>query len=119
MECARHEEREGGQKLSEVKIAKCLWQRRMRHVERRSLLPDSTVERRYIDVLLSELTREYFRLANSVAIHNQYRHGIPAMEMTWRTTSWNLRLFHTVMVKVLVNGLLAFKLKTGQSPSLR
>jgi hypothetical protein len=76
--------------------------------ERTSLLPDSTVERRYIDVPQSQLTREYFRTANSVDIHNRYRHGIPAMERTWRTKSWNLRLFQTVMGKVLVNGLIAF-----------
>jgi hypothetical protein len=106
---------------SKVKIAKCLSAApdAACRKEKTGFLPDSTVERRYIDVLLSHLTREYFRPANSVDIHNQYCHGIPAMEMTWRPKSWNLRLFQTVMGKVLVNGLLAFKLKTGQSPRPR
>jgi hypothetical protein len=105
------EEQEGAQKLSKVNNAKCLsaapdaaWRK-----ERTGLLPDSTVERRYIDVPQSELTREYFRTANCVDFHHQYRHGSPAMERTWRTKGWNQGLFQTVMGKVLVNGLLSFK----------
>ncbi len=50
------------QKPSEVNNAKCLsaepdaaWR-----TERTGLLPDSTLERRYIDVPQSVLTREYF-----------------------------------------------------------
>jgi hypothetical protein len=39
------------------------------------------------------------------------------MERPCKTKSWNLRLFQTVKGKVLVNGFLAFKFKTGQSPS--
>jgi hypothetical protein len=62
--------------------------------------------------------QEYFQKANSVDIHNQYRQGILTMERTWKTKSWNLRLFQTVMGTVLVNGLLAFKFTTGRSPSL-
>ncbi len=83
------------------------------------MLPDSTVKLRYIDVPQSQLTLEYFRTANSDVIHNQYRHGIPAMERPCKTKSWNLRLFQTVMGKVLMNGFLAFKFKTCQSQSLR
>jgi hypothetical protein len=107
-------------KWLKVKIVKCLsaaldaaWRK-----ERTYLLPDSTMERRYIDGPQSELTREYFRTVKSVDVHNQYRHGIPAMERPCKTKSWNLRLFQTVMGKVLVNGFLAFKFKTSQSQSL-
>jgi hypothetical protein len=109
------------QKPSKVKTAKCLSAApdAACRKEKTGLLPDSTVERRYIDVMQSQLTWEYFLPANSVDIHNQYYHGIPAMERTWRTKSWNLRLLQAVMGKVLVNGLLAIKLKTCQSPSLR
>jgi hypothetical protein len=108
-------------KLANVIIANCFstapvaaWRK-----ERMLLLPDGTVEQRYIDVPQSHLIREYFLTANSVDIHNQYCQGILAMERTWKTKSWNLRLFQTVMGKVLVNGLIAFKFKTGKSPSLR
>ena len=83
------------------------------------LLSDGTVEQRYLDVPQTHLIREYFRTANGVDIHNQYRQGILAVERTWKTKSWNLRLFQTVMGKVLVNGFLAFKWETGKSPSLR
>ncbi len=107
-------------KQAEMTIANCFsaapvaaWKK-----ERTLLLPDGMVERRYIDVLQSHLIREYFRTANSVDIHNQYCQGIRATELTWKTKSWNLRLFQTVMGKVLVNGFLAFKFKTGQSQSL-
>jgi hypothetical protein len=103
-----------------VKIAKCFsaapdaaWRKK-----RTYLLPDNTVERQCIVVLQSHLTRKYFRTANIVDIHNQYRHGIPVMERPCKTKSWNLRLFQTVMGNVLVIGFLAFKFKTGQSPSL-
>jgi len=64
-------------------------------------------------------TREYFGTANIVDIRNQYSHGSPAMERPCKTKSWNLRLFQTVMEKVLLNGLFAFKLKTGKSPCPR
>ena len=40
------------------------------------------------------------------------------MERPCNTKSWNLRLFQTVIGKVHVNGLVAFKLKTGKSLSL-
>jgi hypothetical protein len=103
-------------KQSKVKIANCFsaaldaaWRK-----ERICLLPDSTVERQYIDVPQSQLIREYFRTANSVDIHNQYRDGNPAMERTRKTKRRNLCLFQTVMGKVLVNCLLAFKFKTGK-----
>jgi hypothetical protein len=106
-------------KPSKVKTAKCLSAApdAACRKEKTGLLPDSTVERRYIDVPLSQLTQECFLLANSVDIHNQYRHVIPAMEMT--DQELESTLFQTVMGKVLVNGLLAFKLKTGQAPRLR
>ncbi len=83
------------------------------------MLPNGTVEQRYLDVPQTQLIREYFRTANGVDIHNQYRQGILAVERTWKTKSWNLRLFQTVMGKVLVNGFLAFKFKTSKSPCLR
>jgi hypothetical protein len=54
-----------------------------------------------------------------VDILTQYRHGIPAMQRTCKTKRWNLHLFQTVMGKVLVNGLLAFKFKTGKLLHLR
>jgi hypothetical protein len=102
-----------------VKIVKCLsaapnaaWRK-----ERTGLLLDSTVERRYIEIPQSQLTWEYFLTANSVDIHNQYCHIIPAMERTWKTKSWNLRLFQMVMGKVRVNGFLAFKFKTSLAES--
>jgi hypothetical protein len=87
--------------------------------ERTYLLPDGMVERRYIDIPQTQVIREYFRTTNNVDIHNQYRQGILATERTWRTKRWNLRLFQTVMGNILVNGFLAFKFKTGKSPSLR
>ena len=86
--------------------------------ERTCLLPDGTVERRILEVPQTHLIREYFRTANRVDIHNQYREGILGIERTWRTKNWNLRLFQTVMGKILVNALFAFKFKTGKSPSL-
>jgi hypothetical protein len=108
-------------KPSEVNNAKCLsaqpdaaWR-----TERTGLLPDSTVERRYIDVPQSVLTREYFRTANSVDIHHQHSHGFSAIERTWRTKGWKQHVFQTVIVKVLVNLLLSFKFYTCQSPSIR
>ncbi len=78
--------------------------------ERPYLLPDGMVKRRYIDVPQTHVIREYFQTANSVDYHNQYRQGILAIERTWRTKSWNLRLFQTVMGKILVDGFFAFKL---------
>jgi hypothetical protein len=87
--------------------------------DRTYLLPDGTVERRFIDVPQTQVIREYFRTANSVDIHNQYRQGILAIERTWRTKSWNLCLFQTIMGKILVNGFMAFRYKSGKSPSLR
>ncbi len=60
-------------------------------------------------------TREYFGTDSIVDIRTQYSHGSPAMERQCNTKSWNLRLFQTVMEKVLLNGLFPFKLKTGKS----
>ncbi len=104
----------------EVNNAKCLsaeldsaWR-----MERTGLLPDSTLERRYIDVPQSVLTREYFRTEKRVDIHHQHSHGFSAIERTWRTKGWN-QLFQTVMVKVLINRLLSFKFYTCQSLSIR
>jgi hypothetical protein len=76
------------------------------------------VERRYIDVPQTQVIREYFRTGNSFDIHNQYRQGILAIELTLRTKSWNLRLFQTIMGKILVNGFMAFKFKTCNLKSL-
>ncbi len=87
--------------------------------ERTGFLPDSTMERRNIDVSQSVLTREYFRTANSVEIHHEHRHGLSGIERTWRTKGCNQRVLQMVMEKVLVNRLLSFKFYTGQSPSIR
>jgi hypothetical protein len=53
--------------------------------ERTCLLPDGTIEQRYLDVPQSQIIREYYRAANRVDIHNQYRQGILAIEKTWQT----------------------------------
>ncbi len=82
------------------------------------LLPDGTVQQRFLDVPQSHLIREYYRSANSVDIHNQCRQGILAIKKTWRTRIWNLRLFQTVIRKMLVNALFAFRFETGKTRSL-
>jgi hypothetical protein len=64
-------------------------------------------------------TRAYPFTCAQASAYIKSRHGIPAMERPCKTKSWNLRLFQTVMGKVLVNGFLAFEFKTGQSQSLR
>jgi hypothetical protein len=79
---------------------------------------DGTIERRYIDIPQSELVCQYFRTANRIDIHNQYQQGILAIERTWKTKNWNLRLFQTVMGFILVNCYFAFEFKTSKSPSL-
>jgi hypothetical protein len=115
-------EREGAQKTCEgeqCEMPLCSAGCGMEKGEKTCLLPDSTVERRSIDVPQSEHTREYFRPANNVDIHHQHRHGFSAIERTWRTKGWNQRLFQTVMGKGLENDFLSFKFYTGQSPSLR
>ena len=77
------------------------------------------VERGQIAVPQTLLIREYFRAANRIDIHNQYRQGLLAIERTWKTQSWELRLFQTVMGMTLVNGYLAFKYLTDQEMTLR
>ena len=67
----------------------------------------------------THLIREYFRSANSIDIHNQYRQGLLAIERTWKTKSWVTRIFQTVMGMTLVNGYLAFKYITEKEPTLR
>ena len=64
------------------------------------------------------LIREYFRAANRIDIHNQYRQGLLAIERTWKTKSWELRLFQTVMGMTLVNGYLAFRHITDREMTL-
>ena len=86
--------------------------------ERTCLLPDGTVERRILEVPQTQVIREYFRTANRVDIHNQYRQGLLAIERIWKTKSWNIRLFQTVMGMILVNAFFAFRFKTGKSPTL-
>ena len=86
--------------------------------ERTCLLPDGTIEQRYLDVPQSQIIREYYRAANRVDIHNQYRQGILAIEKTWQTRNWNLRLFQTVLGKIIVNALFAFRYITGKQPTL-
>ncbi len=65
------------------------------------------------------LIREYFQAANRIDIHNQYRQGLLAIERTWKTKSWELRIFQTVMGMTLVNGYLAFQHITGRETTLR
>jgi hypothetical protein len=77
------------------------------------------VQRGQIAVPQTLLIREYFRAANRIDIHNQYRQGLLAIERTWKTKSWELRLFQTVMGITLVNGYLAFKYLTDKEMTLR
>jgi hypothetical protein len=86
--------------------------------DRTCLLPDGSVQQRFLDIPQSHLIREYCRAANSVDIHNQYRQGILAIEKPWRTRSWTLRLFQTVIGKMLVNALFAFRFETGRTLSI-
>jgi hypothetical protein len=76
------------------------------------------VEQRFLEIPQSQLIREYYRSANRVDIHNLYRQGILAIKRTCKTRCWNLRLFQTVIEKMLVNALFAFRFITGKTPSL-
>ena len=86
--------------------------------DRACLLQEGTVEQRVLEIPQSQLIREYYRSVNRVDIHNQYRQGIWAIEKTWKTRSWNLRLFQTVIGKILVNALFTFRFVNGNTPSL-
>ena len=83
------------------------------------LSADGMVRRGVISVPQSLLIREYYGVANRIDIHSQYRQGLLAIERTWKTKSWQLRLFQTVMGMVLVNGYLAYKFLTPHNPTLR
>ena len=85
--------------------------------DRACLLPEGTVEQRFLEIPQSQLIREYYRSANRVDIHNQYRQGILAIEKTWKTRSRNLRLFQTVIGKILIKALFTFRFITGKTPS--
>ena len=47
--------------------------------ERTCLLPDGTVEQKILEVPQTHIIREYFRTANRVDIHNQYRQGFSSI----------------------------------------
>ena len=83
------------------------------------LAADNTVQHGYVSVPQTHVIREYFRAANRIDIHNQYRQGILAIERTWKTKSWELRIFQSVMGMILVNAYLAYKHVTKQDPTLR
>jgi hypothetical protein len=83
------------------------------------LCADGHVTYRAIYVPQTHVIRGYFRAANCIDIHNQYRQGLLAIERTWKTHSWQLRIFQTMMGTVLVNGYLAYKHLTANRPTLR
>ena len=65
------------------------------------------------------IIREFFRSANHIDIHNQYRQGLSAIECTWKTKSWEIRLLQTVMGMTLVNEYPAVKYITDKETTLR
>jgi hypothetical protein len=87
--------------------------------ERTYLGAGGLVQQGHISVPQTLIISEYFRAANGIDIHNQYRQGILALERTWKTKSWELRLLQTVMGMTLVNGYLAFKYITERNITLR
>jgi hypothetical protein len=77
--------------------------------KRHFLSSDGVVSSGTLNVPQSLLIRQYFRAANGIDMHNQLRQHFLGIERTWKTQSWHLCIFQTVMGIVLVNAYLAMK----------
>ena len=54
------------------------------------------------------LVQKYYECCGVIDLANRYRQGALKLEKIWRTHSWQLRIFQSIMGIILVNSMLAF-----------